>query len=206
MGWLGEGPLYFETAAMPSPANLRDRLATGTTRNLGCANEVAREALHKPALVEQLVDALNDEHTVVAHRAANALKKVQHNKPELLVPFTKRILQHTLATEHMHTRWSLTIILGELPLCGRDKALAVDLMFEALSSRSALQRTFALQALTNFAQNDAALRIRVQPVLQRALTDSSAAIRARARKLMKVLAAKEPSPLPRARHYHNQGP
>ena len=174
---------------MPRPANLRDRLATGTTRNLGCANEVAREALHKRALVKQLVDALSDYRTVVAHRAANALKKIQGSKPELLVPFTKRILQHTLATEHMHTRWSLTIILGELLLRGRDKALAVDLMFEALSSRSALQRTFALQALANYAQNDAALRTRVQPVLQRALTDTSAAIRARARKLVKQLSS-----------------
>jgi hypothetical protein len=165
-------------------ASVRDRLAVGTTRNLGCANEVAREALHNHSLVKELIDALDDKRIVVSHRAAKALKKIQRNKPELLVPFTKRILQHTLATEHMHTRWSLTIILGELPLRGRDQALAVDLMFEALSSRSALQRTFALQALANYAQNDAALRARVQPVLQRALTDSSAAIRARSRKLL----------------------
>jgi hypothetical protein len=60
-------------------------------------------------------------------------------------------------------------------------------MFEALSSRSALQRIFALQALTNYAQSDAALRTRMQPILQRALTDSSAAIRARTRKLVKSL-------------------
>ena len=72
----------------------------------------------------------------------------------------------------------------QLPLRGRDKSLAVDLMFETLSSRSALQRVFALQALANYAQNDAALRKRVQPILQQALTDSSAAIRARARKLI----------------------
>ncbi len=39
----------------------------------------------------------------------------------------------------------------------------------------ALQRIFALQALTNYAQNDAALRTRMQPILQRALTDTSAA-------------------------------
>jgi hypothetical protein len=46
-----------------------------------------------------------------------------------------------------------------------------------------------LQALANYAQNDAALRTRVQPVLQRALTDTSAAIRARARKLVKQLSS-----------------
>ena len=184
---------------MPSPANLRDRLSTGTTRDLGPTNEIVREALHHHSLVKELVEALSDERIVVAHRASNALKKIQRSKPELLAPFAKQILKRALATEHMHTRWSLTIILGELPtgspasslagvaLRGRDKALAVDLMFEALSSRSALQRVFALQALANYAQNDSALRARMQPILQRALTDTSAAIRARARKLVKQL-------------------
>jgi len=166
---------------------LRDRLATGTTRDLGPTNAIVREALRDPSLIKQLIDALNDNRLVVPHRAANALKKIQRTNPELLHPFAKQILKHALATEHMHTRWNLTIILGELPLRGRDKSLAIDLMFEALSSRSALQRVFALQALTNYAQNDAALRTRIAPILQRALTDSSAPIRARARKLMKQL-------------------
>jgi hypothetical protein len=171
--------------------NLRDRLAVGTTRDLGPTNKVASEALRKHALIEQLVNALDDERIVVAHRAANALKKIQRINPALIEPFAKHILKHALNTEHMHTGWNLTIIVGELPLRGRDKALAIDLMFEALSSRSALQRVFALQALTNYALDDAALRQRVQPILQQALTDSSAAIRARARKLVKQIHSKE---------------
>lgn len=168
---------------------LRDRLSVGTTRDLGPTNEVVREAFHNHALIAQLVDALDDDRIVVPHRASNALKKIQRSNSALLEPFAKRILKAALATEHMHTRWNLTIILGELPLRGRDKSLAVDLMFEALASRSALQRVFALQALTNYAQNDPTLRARVQPILQRALTDPSAAIRARTRKLLKQLAS-----------------
>jgi hypothetical protein len=84
--------------------------------------------------------------------------------PALLTPFAKTILRKAIDTKHLHTRWSLIIIVGELPLRGRDKSLAVDLMFEALSSRSAFERVFALQALTNYAQKDAALRKRVTPV------------------------------------------
>ena len=170
--------------------SLRDRLSAGTTRDLGPTNEVAREALHDPKLVRELIDALDDERIVVAHRAANALKKIQHANPALLNPFAKQILRKALNTDHMHTRWSLTIILGELPLRGRDKSLAIDLMFEALSSRSALQRVFALQALTNYAHDDSALRTRMKPILEKALTDTSAAIRARARKLEKQLASR----------------
>lgn len=165
--------------------SLRDRLSTGTTRDLGPTSEIAREAFRNHALVKQLVHALSDERPVVPHRASNALKKIQRSKPELLTPFAKQLLQHALSTEHMHTRWNLTIILGELPLRGRDKALAIDLMFEALTSHSALQRVFALQALANYAHDDPTLRKRVQPILQQALTDPSAAIRARTRKLLK---------------------
>lgn len=168
--------------------SLRDRLAGGATRDLGCTNEVVREALESPtrtrSLVEQLVAALDDERIVVPHRASNALKKIQKSNPALLEPYSKRILQKALKTDHLHTRWNLLIIVGELPLRGRDKSLAVDLMFEALSSRSTLERAFALQALTNYALDDAALHKRVSPILNKALTDSSAAIRARARKLV----------------------
>jgi hypothetical protein len=164
---------------------LRDRLAGGTTRDLGCTNDVVREALHSRSLVEDLIAALDDERTVVPHRAANALKKIQRVNPALLTPFAKTILRKAIETKHLHTRWSLIIIVGELPLRGRDKSLAVDLMFEALSSRSAFERVFALQALTNYAQKDAALRKRVTPILNQAMTDSSASIRARSRKLVK---------------------
>ena len=172
---------------MTSSRTLRERLSTGTTRDLGPTNEIAREALRNHALIKQLINALDDERTVVPHRAANALKKIQRTDPKLITPFAKQLLQHALSTEHIRTRWNLTIILGELPLRGRDKSLAVDLMFETLSSRSALQRAFALTALTNYAHNDPSLRKRVQPILHRALTGPSAAIRARARKLLKHL-------------------
>ncbi|HZQ44040.1 MAG TPA: hypothetical protein VFA99_12345 [Acidobacteriaceae bacterium] len=166
---------------------LRDRLTTGTTRDLGPTDEIVDEALHNHALIQQLIDALDDNRGVVPHRASNALKKIQRSNPKLIDPYAKRILQATLVTEHMHTRWNLTIILGELPLRGREKSLAIDLMFESLSSRSALQRAFALTALTNYAHNDPTLRTRIHPILQRALTDPSAAIRARTRQLLKQL-------------------
>ncbi|GGG77849.1 hypothetical protein [Edaphobacter dinghuensis] len=169
------------------PAILRDRFAIGTTRDLGCTNEVVHEALHNTALVRELVDALNDRNIVVQHRASNALKKIQRSDPALLEPFAKRILQRALATDHVHTLWNLTIILGELPLRGRDKALATDLMFEFLSSPSTLQRAFALTALANYAQDDPPLRKRIHPILSLALTDPKASIRARARKLMKKI-------------------
>ena len=44
----------------------------------------------------------------------------------------------------LRTRWKLTKVIGSLPLKGRDRGLAVDLLFEALGSHSGFLRAFAL--------------------------------------------------------------
>ena len=51
--------------------SLRDRLSAGSTRDLGPTNEVAREALHNPKLVRELIDALDDERSIRASMILN---------------------------------------------------------------------------------------------------------------------------------------
>jgi hypothetical protein len=164
-----------------------ERLAVGLPRHLGPVNDIVAEALRSPTLVCELVEALADDRPIVIHRASNALKKVQRGHPELLAPHAKAILRAAMKATDLHTRWNLTILVGELSLRGRDRALAIDLMFDALASRSAFLRVFAMNALANFAVDDIALERRIHPILEAALTDSSASIRARARKLLTQL-------------------
>jgi hypothetical protein len=164
-------------------ASVRERLAAGPARGLGCANAVAAEALLSPMLVADMVEALGDERGVVVVRAANALKKVQAEKAELVAPFAKKILRAAMECEELFAQWSLTIVVGGLPLRGRDKALAVELMFEALRSQSGLLRTMAMQALVDLSADDAALRRRVRPIVEEFRENGTAAMRARARKL-----------------------
>ena len=83
----------------------------------------------------------------------------------------------------LEARWNLAIVIGGLRLRGRERALAIDLMFEALASSSALMRVFALQALVEISAEDRALGERIRPAVSSGLEDPSAAVRARARKL-----------------------
>jgi len=163
---------------------VRDSLAAGPVRGLGCANVVAAEAVGSPVLVRELVAALQDEREVVVVRAANALKKVQIERPELVAVYAKRILKAALGCEFLFAAWSLTVVVSRLPLKGRDRALGVELMFEALKSESAFLRTFALQGLVDFSREDAALRRRVRPIVEEFAENGTAAMRARARKLL----------------------
>ena len=164
-------------------ANLRQRLASGPRRGLGCAAEVAREALDNPDVLAALVAALDDRRTTVVARAANALKQVQAAGKRALDPFAERLLRKALDCEPVEARWNLAIVIGGLRLRGPERAVAVDLLLEASASASAFLRVFALQALADLSQADPALRDRVQLLVRRALEDPAASVRARARKL-----------------------
>lgn len=168
-------------------ASVRERLAVGPVRGLGSANEVARDAARNADVLKQLVEAAADSRAVVSIRAANALKKVQEAKPDLLAPYANKLVRCALVCEELRTRWNLTLVVGALPLKGRERKLGLELMFDALESNSAFLRAFALQGLANFAQDDAALRPRVREVIEHALDDASAAVRARAKKLHATL-------------------
>ena len=165
------------------PAELRERLAAGPQRGLGCAAEVAREALADGDALRALVAALEDERTTVVARAANALKRVQAADPRILDPFGTRLVRKALNCDVLEARWNLAIVIGGLQLSAHQRALAVELMFEALASSSAFLRVFAMQALVDISQADPKLRDRVRVVVSRALEDPAAAVRARARKL-----------------------
>jgi hypothetical protein len=165
-------------------ATVRERLASGPKRGLGCANQIAAEAATLPATLKQLVEAASDSRALVSARAANALKKVQEASPALLAPYAGKIIRCALGCEELRTRWNLTLVVGELELKGRDRQLATELMFEALGSDSGFLRTFAMTGLVNLAQEDEKLKPRVREVVQRALEDASAAMRARARRLI----------------------
>jgi hypothetical protein len=84
-----------------------------------------------------------------------------------------------MACEVLEARWNLTIIVGGLPLRGRDRALAIDLLFESLTAPSVFLRSFALQALVDLSGEDATLRQRIRPVLEEFLAHGTAAMQAR---------------------------
>ena len=169
---------------MSGRTSVRERLAFGPKRGLGAANSIAAQAARDEETLSELVAALKDDRAAVAGRAANALKKVQQMRPEALQPHAKRILRVAMVCKQLQARWNLTIVIGGLELRGEDRALAAELMFEALRSESAFLRTFAMQGLWDLARDDAALMRQVRPMVQEFATTGTAAMRARARMLL----------------------
>ena len=159
-------------------------LAAGPKRGLGRVNAMTENSLLTPEGMSELVAALRDDRTVVALRAAAALKKLQKVRPELLLPHARAILRSASDAADVRTRWNLTITVSRLPLRGSQRALAIELMWEALRSENSFLRTFGMQGLVNFAAGNEALRKRVLAVVCDALENGSPAMRARAGKLL----------------------
>ena len=134
----------------------------------------------------ELVKELRHTNKAVVERAARTLKKISEADAAALYAWRKRLLEEALRAPDVRVQWNLSIVLGRLPLRGQDKALAVDLMFERLRDPSGLNRTMAMQALMDLSEDDAALRMRVMPIVQEALEHGTPAMQARARKLLGV--------------------
>ncbi len=136
------------------------------------------------AVCAELVRQLRHNDKAVVERAARTLKKISEVDGAALFAWRRALLAEAFRAADVRVQWNLSLILGRLPLRGRDRALAVDLMFERLQDRSGLNRTCAMQALMDLSVDDATLRARVAPVVREFLVNGPPAMRARARKLL----------------------
>jgi hypothetical protein len=161
---------------------------------MGRGPEAASEELVKAAfgregakVCGELVGLLRDGDKAVVERAARTLKKIAEADRGALYPWRKALLKAAFRAVDVRVQWSLSIVLGRLPFKGADKTLAVELMFERLRDVSGLNRTMAMQALMDLSEGDEGLRARVMPIVREALEGGTPAMRARARRLLKVL-------------------
>ena len=139
------------------------------------------------AVCAELVGRLRDTDKAIVERTARTLKKISEADGAALFGWRKTLLDEAYRATDVRVQWNLTLVLGRLPLRGRDKALVVDLMFERLRDRSGLNRTCALQALMDLSANDAALRKRVRPIVEEFIENGTRAMKARARKLLPLV-------------------
>ncbi len=120
-------------------------------------------------------------------RAADAAEKVSAVRPELLKSYKAELLGLLVETEQIELRWHLAQIVPRLQLNEVERRRAAETLQHYLQDRSSIVRTFALQGLADISQNHAALRKRVRELLEESARTGTAAMKARARKLLKEL-------------------
>jgi hypothetical protein len=169
------------------PQTLAQMLAGGDRRSIGQANEVAALVLRDAKRFGELVKCMWDEDAVVRMRAADAAEKVSGAKPELLKPYKRELLGLLAEAEQIELRWHLAAMVPRLALTGAERVHAVASLEHYLEDRSSIVKTFALQGLTDLARREPGLRERLKHILEESLASGTAAMKARARKLVKEL-------------------
>lgn len=155
-------------------------------RSIGRANEVIRLVLKNPKLFRELIASLWHENPLVRMRAADAAEKVSAQKPRLLDRYKSQLLGLLAETEQIEVRWHLAQMVPRLKLTARERQGAAAALRHYLDDRSSIVRTWALNALVKLSRHDESLRPEAKQLVEEALHSGSAAMKARARKLLKI--------------------
>jgi len=162
-------------------------LKGGDRRSIGKSNHIAKLVLSNPQRFPELVECLWDEDPIVRMRAGDAAEKVTVTRPELLNPHKRELLGLLDEAEQIELRWHLALMVPRLSLSGPERARAAAALQRYLEDSSSIVKTCALQGLADLARQDSNLRGPARRVLEESLLSGTAAMKARARKLLKVL-------------------
>jgi hypothetical protein len=170
-------------SSQPIPVLLRG----GDRRSIGRSNDVARLVLRAPRRFGELIECLWSDDPIVRMRAADAAEKVSFVRPELLKRYKSELFGLLAEAKQIELRWHLAQMIPRLPLTQGERRRAAGTLQLHLEDRSSIVRTFALQALADISRGDSELRAAVRDMLERSLVRGTAAMKARARKLLKEL-------------------
>ena len=170
-------------SSQPIPILLRG----GDRRSIGRSNHVMKIVLRAPRRFAELIECLWSDDPIVRMRAADAAEKASAVQPELLKPYKTELLGLLVEAEQIELRWHLAQMIPRLPLEKEEMRRAVDTLQLYLEDRSSIVRTLALQALADLSRSDRELQLRVREILKESGVRGTAAMKARARKLLKEL-------------------
>ena len=172
-------------SSQPIPVLLKG----GDRRSIGRSNQVAKLVLRTPNRFTELIECLWSDDPIVRMRAADAAEKASAVQSELLKPHKTELLGLLVEAEQIELRWHLAQMIPRLPLTQGERQRAVDALQIYLEDRSSIVRTFALQALADISRTDPELQPLVREILEQGLRRGTAAMKARARTLLKELKA-----------------
>jgi hypothetical protein len=155
-------------------------------RSIGRSDEVAALVVKQAKLFRELIQCLWHDDALVRMRAADAAEKVSARNPRLLARYKSQLLGLLAETAQIEVRWHLAQMIPRLQLTLRERQRAAAALRRYLDDRSSIVRTFALQGLSELSANDTALRSETKQLLEEVLHSGTAAMKARARKLLKL--------------------
>ncbi len=162
-----------------------DMLTGGHPNSLGRTVEVVDLALADPERVNELFACYRSADEVVRLRVSNAIRRVQAERPDLVLPLMDALIDEIGALDQASAQWTLPKLFAaaERDLTAEQRARAEALVRRNLAEHGDwIVLNNSIELLTRWAGDSAELRGWLTPHLERLSKDPRKSVAARARK------------------------
>jgi len=163
------------------------KLTGADRRSIGKSNQVVAQVLKQPRLFRIVFNGMLDADPVLRMRCADSVEKITAQRPELLRPYKKQLIQRVAKANQQEVRWHVAQMVARLALTPQERLAVVAILREYLTDESSIVKTFSIQALADIAAQDAALRPAIIKQLETLTRTGPPAMQARGRKLLAKL-------------------
>lgn len=162
-------------------------LSGGDLRSDGASDLVVDFVLANPIATTELVAALDSDDKVVRGRAADALEKVGHRRPQQVAPFFPEISDASLADTLPMVRWNLAMLLGYLLVVEERRVHIGELLQRMLADDSVFVLSWVITSLSLLALIEPERQAEIIAMIAPFQQSESAALKTRACKAMAAL-------------------
>lgn len=164
------------------------RLEGGDLRSKGEADHVAHDIVDDPERFAAVFEGIFSPDELIRMRAADAVEKASAINPELLQPYTERLLSEAVLIQQQEVEWHVAQMLPRLLLDEMQARRAFDSLRRYFrTSNSRITQAFCVSSGYAIAQSHPALMHDFRGWLMVALQSPSPAVKARARKVAEEL-------------------
>jgi len=167
-----------------------DMLAGGHPNSLGRTLEVVEQVLAEPGRFEALFNCYQSDDEVVRLRVSNAIKRVEKEHYDLLVPYIDRLIEEIGALDQASAQWTLANLFDALSqdLSPGQRSGALTIMKRNLVHHNDwIVLNNSIETLSKWAKDDDALKNWLKPHLERLSQDTRKSVAKRAQKYLNLL-------------------
>lgn len=166
---------------------LLKQLAGTDRRSIGKSEQVVKQVLANPKLFAIVFDGMLGDDVVLRMRCADAVEKITVQRPDLLHPYKRKLIQRVAKIDQQEVRWHAAQMFSRLTLTPKERRAVIGILQTYLQDQSGIVRTFAMQALADIALQDAGLCPVIVAQIKMLAQTGTPAMKSRGKKLLAQL-------------------
>jgi hypothetical protein len=167
-----------------------EMLTGGHPNSLGRTIEVVQLVVEDPKRFQELFNCYHSEDSVVRLRTSNALKRIEAERHELLVPYLDRLIDEIGELDQASAQWTLAQLFERLArdMTPVQRRRALEVMKRNLVQHDDwIVLNMTVKTLSSWAKKDPALKQWMKPRLERLTSDPRKSVAGGARKALRTL-------------------